>query len=85
MKLAVTPLEPLSLQANMFGPDEPVYPTKWREKGAKLKWERQLRGFTLAGAAHRLGLEPEELHRLEAGGYEFDLGLAITLLRGGAL
>lgn len=83
MKLPIKPIAPLRMEPNLFGPDRPVYPVSWAKAGNALRVAREDRGLSLAGAAARLGLEPEDLHRLEAGGYEFSLADAKAMLWGG--
>lgn len=81
-QLPIKPLEPIELEPNLFGPSKPVYPRHWARLGDQVKAKRLDMGLSLAGGAHVLGLEPEELDRLEKGGYEFELSDALGMLRG---
>ena len=81
-KLPITPVDPLSHEPNLFGPSRPVYPAYWVKLGDQVKAMRLDKGLSLAGGAHVLGLEPEELDRLEKGGFEFALKDVLAMLRG---
>jgi hypothetical protein len=81
-QLPITPNEPLRHEPNLFGPSRPVYPAYWVKLGDQAKAARLDKGLSLAGGAHVLGLEHEELYQLERGGYSFAIKDVLAMLRG---
>jgi predicted transcriptional regulator len=57
-------------------------PARSVKLGDQVKAARLDKGLSLAGGAHVLGVEPEELYELERGGYSFAIQDVLAMLRG---